>query len=147
MFQRILLPLDLTDKHETAVRAAGELARQNNASVILLHVVELIPGLDQQEEKSFYSRLERRARDHLARVVAGLARQQVAAQPEVIFGHRVQDTVRFAGEHKIDVIILTSPAFHPDQPASSLGSMAWKISLLAPCAVLLVKGEQKGPMP
>ena len=144
MFQQILLPLDLTDKHEAAVHYAAELARQNSEAVVLLHVVEVIPGLEREEEKSFYGRLERRARDHLVRIAASLHRHKVEAQVEVVFGHRAQDAVRFAVEQKVDLIILTSPAFQPQHPASSLGSMAWKISLLAPCPVLLVKAVQGG---
>jgi nucleotide-binding universal stress UspA family protein len=139
MFQKILLPLDLADKHQAAMRAAGELARQNNGAVILLHVVELIRGLDREDEKWFYDRLERQARDHLARIASTLAQQKVACHAEVIFGHRIEDTLRFAADQKADLIILTSPHFHREQPVLSLGSMAWKISVVATCPVLLVK--------
>lgn len=145
MFQKILLPLDLTDRHAAAVRNAAELAEQSNGVVIFLHVVELIPGLDRESERTFYDRLERRARDHLAHITSTLGRVQ--AHVQVIVGHRVQDTIRFSVEHKIDLIILTAPTFQQEHPASSLGSMAWKITLLAPCPVLLVKTDHKGVTP
>jgi nucleotide-binding universal stress UspA family protein len=142
MFKKILLPLDLTDKHEAALGLARELAQQNHGTVILLHVVELIPGLGRDEERTFYDRLERRARDHLARICSHLSAQDVACQAEVIFGHRVQDTVRYAAQQAIDLIVLTSPPFQPEQPALSLGSMSWKISVVATCPVLLVKSQK-----
>lgn len=141
MFRKILLALDLTDKHAAAVRCAADLARPGQGTVLLLHVVELIPGLERAEEKDFYDRLEKMARAHLGRTAADLAREKIACHSHVIFGSRAQATVGFAAEHGVDLIVLTSPAFHPQHPASSLGSMAWKISLVAPCPVLLVKAD------
>jgi len=46
-----------------------------------------------------------------------------------------------AAEHQADLIVLTSPPFHPEQPLAGLGSMTWRISLLASCPVLLVKNK------
>jgi nucleotide-binding universal stress UspA family protein len=63
MFQRILLPVDLSDRHEAALKAAAELARGSGAEVVLLHVIELIPGLSIEGEKPFYARLEWKARE------------------------------------------------------------------------------------
>lgn len=141
MFRKTVVALDLTDKHQAAVRSAAELAQHCHGSVILLHVVELIPGLERAEEKAFYDRLERRARDHLQHYAANLAQEKVAFQTEVIFGHRASTIARFAAEVKADLIVLTSPAYQAEHPAASLGSMAWKVSLIAPCPVLLVKSH------
>jgi len=141
MFRKILLALDLTDKHDAAVRCAADLARQNQGTVILLHVVELIPGLERAEEMPFYDRLEQLARAHLARTAVDLARDKIDCRSHVIVGNRAPATIAFAAEQGVDLIVLTSPPFHPEHPASSLGSMAWKVSLVAPCPVLLVKNE------
>src|SRR5262245_24457666 len=141
MFKKILLPLDLTDKHKLAVDTAGELARLAGGEVILLHVIETIPGLPMEEEKAFFSRLERSAREHLTRMVADLRALQVSCRYEVIFGHRAADTVRYAAEHSIDLIVLTSPPFQTQHPASGLSSLGWKIGVVAACPVLLVKNQ------
>ena len=42
MFQRILVPVDLTQKSLTAVDMAYEFADQTGAEVVLLHVIETI---------------------------------------------------------------------------------------------------------
>jgi len=65
MIQRILIPLDLTDKHDRAIALGAELATPSGGTVTLLHVIETIPGLSDDEEKDFYARLERAARKHL----------------------------------------------------------------------------------
>ncbi len=65
MFKKILLPVDLTDKHKPALDAAAKLAGQYGGTVTLLHVVEIIPGLPMEEEGTFYGRLERVARNQL----------------------------------------------------------------------------------
>jgi nucleotide-binding universal stress UspA family protein len=65
MFRAILLPIDLTDRHRRALDIAVRLARLGDGRVHLLHVIELIPGLDVDEERGFYDRLEQQARRHL----------------------------------------------------------------------------------
>ena len=139
MFRNILLPVDLTDKHQKAVAAAADLAAQFGADVTLLHVVELIPGIAAEEEKDFYKRLERIARKHLERLSAGLTERQVSCRGEVLFGNRTVEVVRHAQERGVDLIIVTAPQVTPANPAAGWGSLSYKIGALAACPVLLVK--------
>ena len=142
MFKKILLPLDLSNKHQTALRTATELARQNNSEVILLHVVEEIPGLSREEEKDFYSRLERTARCQLAHLESQFTRDKIPCRTEVILGHRAVETARFAAQNKVDLILLTSPPFQREHTMVVLGSMTWKLGMIASCPVLLVKNQE-----
>ena len=57
MFKQILLPLDLTDKHQAAFDLAVKLTRESGGTIVLLHVIEVIAGLPVDEEKTFYQRL------------------------------------------------------------------------------------------
>ena len=139
MLKHILLPVDLTDKHQKAVAAAADLAAQFGAEVTLLHVVELIPGIAQDEEKEFYKRLERIARKHLERFSAGLTERQVSCRGEVLIGNRTAEVVRYAQERGVDLIIVTAPQVTPANPAAGWGSLSYKIGALAACPVLLVK--------
>ncbi len=82
MFQKILLPLDLTDKHRAALDTAAELARQNQGELLLLHVVEVIPGLSGEEEQGFYQRLQQVARTHLGRLAAALTKKKCPCGPK-----------------------------------------------------------------
>jgi nucleotide-binding universal stress UspA family protein len=139
MFKHLLLPLDLTDKHHQAVQTAAELAKQSGGSVTLLHVVELIPGLSREEERAFYDRLQQAAQKHMQKFGQTIAAKKVAHGSVIVFGHRVLETVRFASEKKCDLILLTSPTFDPSQPAHGWGSLSFKIGVLSPIPVLLVK--------
>lgn len=139
MFKRILMPVDLTDKHQPALNIAADLTEQSHGEVALLHVIELIPGLNRDEEKSFYSRLERSAQEHLDGLEALLKKRRVTAHAKILYGNRAAETARFAREWAADLIVLTAPRLNPADPASSWGSLSYKIGLLASCPVLLVK--------
>lgn len=139
MFKNILLPLDLTDKHQAAFDLAVKLARESGGTLVLLHVIEVIAGLPVEEEQTFYQRLERMARKHLERFGAALAEHQVPVRGEIRFGSRPQEIAREAADIGADLIIVTSPRLNPQQPGAALGSLSYKIGLLAQCPVLLVK--------
>jgi nucleotide-binding universal stress UspA family protein len=139
VFKTILVPLDLTDKHEAALAVAAQLAQESCGAVTLFHVVEVIPGLSHEEEKGFYGRLEQTAKSHLQKHAATLLAQAVRCHTKVVLGQRALETVAEARKIQADLIILTAPPFAPQNPTAALSSMSWKIGLMAPCSVLLVK--------
>jgi nucleotide-binding universal stress UspA family protein len=139
MVKRIVVPVDLTDTHGRALEIAAALAVPGGGQVTLLHVVEVIAGLSQQEGKDFYGRLEKKAREYLARLAATLAARQVACQAEVVFGNRAAEVVRYAQQHGSDLIVLTSHRIDPAQGLANFGTLSHKVGILAPCPVLLVK--------
>jgi nucleotide-binding universal stress UspA family protein len=138
MFKKILLPVDLSDRHQQALEAAARLAKQSEGEVTLLHVIEVIAGLSLEEERSFYKRLEKSARDHLAQLADHLKHQQVSWRTEICYGHRGPEVVRRATAMGADLIVLTAPRLDPNQPAVGWGSLSYKISFLSQCPVLLV---------
>jgi nucleotide-binding universal stress UspA family protein len=139
VYHKILLPVDLTAKHGPALEAAAEFARQSGGTVTLLHVIELIPGLSLEEERGFYQRLERDARAHLQRLGGHLAGRVSAWQAEVLFGRRAAETVRYAVQAAIDLIIVTSPRIDPGNPMIEWTSMSYNICFLSQCPVLMIK--------
>jgi nucleotide-binding universal stress UspA family protein len=139
MFRHILIPLDLTDKHRQAVAIGAELASQSGGTVTLLHIIEKIPGLSDEEEKSFYSRLERTARSHLENYADSLKVRRVNVQLEVYCGPRAPEVARYAREKGVDLVVLTAPRLDPQHPAAGWGSLSYRVGILAPCPVLLVK--------
>jgi len=139
MFKKILLPVDLSDRHRQALEEAASLARQSGGEITLLHIIEVIAGLSLEEEREFYKRLEKSARNHLARLAGHLKQHQVAWRTEIIYGHRGPEVVRYAAENGVDLIVLTSPRIDPNNPGVGWGSLSYKISILSQCPVLLVK--------
>jgi nucleotide-binding universal stress UspA family protein len=138
MFKKILIPLDLTDRHEHALKVATALARHEGGEVTLLHVIELIPGLSREEEPTFYSRLERMATSHLERW-ATLAGDKVKVRGEVVFGNRVQEVVNYAARMGAELIVLTSSKLEGNNLLAGWGSLSYRIGLLCSCPVFLVK--------
>jgi nucleotide-binding universal stress UspA family protein len=139
MFRKILVPLDLTDKHKKALATAAELAGQSGGEVLLVHVIELIHGMPVEEEKDFYNRLERAAQEHLKKYAAVLGQRTVPHRQEIFFGNRALEILRFARETSTDLIVLTAPVVEPGNPNISLGSLSYKVGVFAPCPVLLVR--------
>ena len=139
MFKRILLPIDLSDKHDQAVEYAANLAGPHGGEVVLIHIVEVIAGIPMEEEKPFYNRLEKAAQAHLAKLGDRLKRSNVAWRAKIFIGQRVPEIIRHAQEMKADLIVLTSPPIDPNNVLGGLGSMSYKVGLFAPCPVLLVK--------
>ncbi len=138
MFQRILVPLDLTDRHQAAISAAAALAKQGS-EIVLLHVIETIPGLGDKELKGFYARIEQTATEHLERIGKDLTAQHVKWHSKVTVGFPVQEIVEYAAQEKAELIVLTAPRIDTAQPGAGFASLSWKVALLAPCPVLLVK--------
>ena len=139
MFTKIVLPVDLTDKHQPALDAAARLAEQGGGSVTLLHVVEVIPGLSMEEEGTFYGRLERMARSNLQQLGKALEEYKVTWRVEVRFGKRAAETARYAAEAGADLLIVTGPRIDPANVAAAWQSMSCTIGLLSQCPVLIVK--------
>jgi nucleotide-binding universal stress UspA family protein len=139
MFRKILVPLDLTDKHHKALETAAGLVARGGGEVVLVHVIELILGLPPEEEKEFYDRLERAAQEHLQKYAALLRQREVAHRQEIFFGGRALEILRFAREINADLIVLTAPLAEPGKPDAGLGSLSYKVGVFAPCAVLLVR--------
>ena len=139
MFKTILLPVDMTDRHQQALDTAVEFAAQSGGAITLLHVIETITGLSLEEGKDFYQRLESVALNHLDKWGKDLKKRKIPWQREVRYGNRAAESVRYALETAADLIVLTSPRFEPANPGAGWGSMSYKISILSQCPVLLVK--------
>jgi nucleotide-binding universal stress UspA family protein len=138
VFTKILVPMDLTDRHQRALALAAGLAGEG-AEVTLLHVIEVIPGLGPKEDPEFYTQIERMACGRLWQVGRALAERQIAAREEILYGSRAGEIVRYAQERGADLIVLTAPRFDPQDPRAAFATLSYKIGILAPCPVLLVK--------
>jgi nucleotide-binding universal stress UspA family protein len=136
MFQNILVPTDLTEESRRALDVALALASPDGASVTLLHVIERIPNLDDRELRTFYDQLERDARMRLHQLTGNAHHPgKVEIVQTLLFGRRADEIVRTADESNCDLVILQHAA--SDTPV--LGSISYRVSVLAPCSVLLLK--------
>ena len=139
MFQRILVPVDLTAKSIPAVDLSLELATQARAEVTLLHVIERIEHVTFDEMKDFYRRLEESARKGLKECSERFVDQGVSVDCVVNYGHRTQGIIDYAIENRMDLIVMASHRIDPDRPGHDWSTISYGVAVLSPCPVLLVK--------
>jgi nucleotide-binding universal stress UspA family protein len=139
MFTNILVPLDFSEDSRCAVNVAADLARQHNAAITLIHVIETIDDADFVEIKDFYGKLEKRAMDVMDNIMAPLVESGLTVKQKIVFGNRAAQILQFAHERKIDLIVLSSHRINPAEPAKGWGTISHKVGLLSQCPVLLVK--------
>jgi nucleotide-binding universal stress UspA family protein len=139
MFQRILIPTDLTERAAKALDVALALSGTDQPRLTLLHVIETFRGLDFEEMKPAYQRLERKARGIMAAAVERLPNTGSMVTQEIVYGDRAEEIVKFATAHNIDLIVLASHRVNPSAVGRDWGTISYKVGLLAQCPVLLVK--------
>lgn len=141
-FQHLLVPLDFTPKNQQALDVALELAVENRARLTLLHVIETIDtAADDDEIQQFYASLENRAGLELQSAAERFAGTQVAVEQKVCRGKRAAEITRYAGEHGVDLIVMSSHPIDVSHPGRSLATVSYQVSIACPCAVLLLKQD------
>jgi universal stress protein A len=137
LFRHILVPTDLTKRTDKALQLAARLAVSDASRITLVHVIETIEGAQFDELKSFYQRLERKAREAMTK----LARQAPARHLEaaLAYGRRAEEIVKFAAGNGVDLIVLASHQVKPTGVDRDWGTISYKVGILAQCPVLLVK--------
>jgi nucleotide-binding universal stress UspA family protein len=139
MFQKILVPVDLTEKSLAAVDRAYDFAAETGAEVILLHVIETVEHVQFEELKGFYQRLEISAKKGLKEFSERFASKKLKVDQAVIYGHRTKEIVAYAIGHRVDLIIMASHRIDPDRPGHDWSSISYAVAILSPVPVLLVK--------
>ena len=139
MFRHILVPLDLGATSTRAIRIALDLAGESRARVTLLHVIYRITGIPTAELRGFYRRIEEASRKKLARVAAVFARRGLDVRGVVVLGSPAHEIVDFATAKRVDLIVMGSHRVDPTRVGMGLGTTSYKVSILCPCPILLVK--------
>ena len=135
-FQHVLVPTDLTERTEKALELADKLTGFDTSRITLMHVIETIEGMQFDELKPFYDRLERKARTTMTRFARRVPSMRV--KNVLIYGRRAEEIVKFAEANDVDLIVLASHRVTPSR-SRDWGTISYKVGLLAQCPVLLVK--------
>jgi nucleotide-binding universal stress UspA family protein len=137
-FQRILIPVDLSERGAHAVQVAARMA-DSASTLIVLHVIAEIEGVPAEELEDFYAGLRVRAEEVLGRHSAALAALGLQARIEIAVGRRGPEILRVAEEEACELIVLGSHRIDPSRPGGGLGTLSHQVALLADCDVLLVR--------
>ena len=138
MFKHILVPVDLSDRHQHALEVAARLARESHGEVTLLHVIDITPG-PWAQEPDFMKRIAELAHNQLTSLGRSLEADQVLGRKEIVYGNRAHEIVCYALETGIDLIVLTSRRIDPSDPNAGWGPVSHQVGILSQCPVLLVK--------
>jgi nucleotide-binding universal stress UspA family protein len=139
MYRRILVPTDLTDRTIKALEVATNIAAPGDARITLVHVIETIAGAEDNQLTAFYRKLKRQAAKRLKEVISRGSGKRSEIVTEIVYGERVDEVLRFVRANDVDLIVLASHPLDASKPYEGLGTMSYKLGILAPCAVLLVK--------
>lgn len=143
MFERLLVPVDLTDRNARAIEVARDLVQPDGGDITLLHVIETL-DLPYEELEEFYGRLEQLTIEQLDDLAEPLRGVGLNVDQEVVYGRRAEEVLRYAEEHSIDLIVLNSHRVDPQNPGAGWTTMSYQVAILAQCPVLLVKGTETG---
>ena len=139
MFHHILIPADLTDRTSPAADMARDLAKSAHAHITLLHVIETVSGASYDEFASFYKDIEGRASRHLIALASRFEGSGLEVGRSVVYGKPAEEIVGFAVREHVDLIVLASHRIDLSRPGYGWGTLSYRIGVLAPCPVLLVK--------
>jgi nucleotide-binding universal stress UspA family protein len=139
MFQHILIPVDFSERNRAAVAAACDMAKQSGSRLTLIHVIETIEYISVEEMRDFYARLELSARQGMKELSDSFSGQGIPVEKVIVLGKRHDEIIRYAIENNVDLILMNSHRVDPDRPAANFGSISYRVAVLAPCAVLLLK--------
>ncbi|MFN8545210.1 MAG: universal stress protein [Candidatus Binatia bacterium] len=139
MFRHILVPIDLSARADCLLAVARALAEPARARVTILHAIQRIEGIAPKELARFYRQLEKRAQDKVGRACRKLARAGLKVDGVVLIGEPPKEILAHATSKKADLIVIGSYRVHRRTPAYRLGMTSYRVALLSPCPVLLVK--------
>ncbi len=139
MFKRILIPVDFSAKNKQAVDMAVDIAYSSQATVYVLHVIETLADAADEEFRDIYEKLENQARRKMDAFLKPYREKIDDLRASIVVGNRVQGILAFIAENDIDLIIMSSHKIGMQEPAQDWGTISYKIGILSPAPVMLVK--------
>ena len=142
-YSHILVPVDFTDRNRHALEAAMEIARPAKGKITLLHVIEEVPYANDDQIDAFYAMLQRQAKEKMQELAETTPRREDRdarrLATEIIIGRRGPEIVRYAVEHQVDLVVMSSHALQPNDVSAGWATLSYQVSIICPCSVLLVK--------
>lgn len=140
MYQRILVPIDLsdTDLAAPAIDAALELVRASGGAIRIVNVLALTPVmLAEYVPPDFDAQQRKAAEDAVAAIVRKSQRDGSSISGVVRQGSIYHEVLEEAAEFNADLIVMSS--HRPAMRTYFLGSNAGHVVRYAKCSVLVVR--------
>lgn len=142
MFKIILVPIDIAhpERVESSLAAASKLASAHDSKLVLLHVVEQLPGYVLTEvPDGFRDSIREGATAETKKIVAA---QELPATAQVLVreGHVYHTILSVARDVGADLIVIAS--HNPVMADYLLGSVAARVVRHAHCSVLVLRDAE-----
>jgi nucleotide-binding universal stress UspA family protein len=141
MYDRILIPVDLSSTNEAVFSRALQLADPDRTDVLLLHVIETLQDDEPGEMDDFYEELRADADAKMKEWAADIADQGFEVQAAITYGERGPEITRVAEEQEVDLIVQRSHRVSREDGEPNVGTVSHQVAIFAPCSVLLVRPE------
>ena len=139
LFRHVMVPVDLSDRNERALRAALALAREAGSRVTLFHVIQRVAGLAPGELEEFYRLLVQRSERKLREVARAFTGKGVAVSTQVRIGEPAAEIVRATLREGVDLVVMGSHKVRPGRRERGWGTTSYKVGIFCQCPILLVK--------
>lgn len=149
MFQRIIVPLDGSDRAESILPLAARIARASGGTIILVRVVaiptdaEVFLAQPTGVPESVTKIVVDEARGYLVHITRSEALAGIDTEIEVMAGEAAASILAVAGSSQADIIVLCSHGYSGSK-RWALGSVADKVIRHASAPVLLLR--ETGPV-
>ena len=146
-FGRILYATDYSKASARALDEAVALAKENDAELLVLHVIEPVTPYvtgDDYGSAELYTRLEETAKKDaqtaMQKLMVRLQKARINAKSLLVTGTAHEQIIKTARSRKADLIVIGT---HGRTGLSKLfmGSIAGKVVSAAQCPVLTVRGR------
>ncbi len=138
-FRHLLVPVDFTDQNQDALEVARKLAQQHHARVTLLHVIETIDYVADEEIDQFYETLRRRANHKMTQLAEPFTAAQLPVECQIVLGKRARGIVTYVMQNEVDLVVMSSHRVDLADAPRGWGTLSHQVSILCPCAVLLIR--------
>jgi nucleotide-binding universal stress UspA family protein len=134
-----MVPVDLSDRNERALRIALELARERGGRTTLFHVIQRVPGIALRELDTFYQRLVESSERRLRRIARKFADRGLDVRTEVRVGEPPAEIIRATLRERVDLVVMGSHKVRRGDRQRGWGTTSYKVGIFCQCPILLVK--------
>jgi len=142
MYDKILIPVDLSTANEAVFSTARELGDPEHTDIILLHVIETLQDDEPGEMDDFYQELRDDADEKMTAWAENIASDGFEVQAAITYGERGPEITRVADENGVDLIVQRSHTVSREDAENTLGTVSHQVAIFAPCSVLLVRSKE-----
>jgi nucleotide-binding universal stress UspA family protein len=147
VLRRILVPTDFSEESHAALKYGVALAEAFDASLHVLHVLEVIAGAEPlvfeiDQRKPIESAIEATAWDELRKLLSDEQQKRVRAKLALEWGTPFVEILGYAKQHQIDLIAMGT---HGRGKIAHLviGSVTENVVRSAPCPALTVRHPER----